>query len=72
MTTIKIIVEKHFDGYVAYPLGVQGAVVGEGNSYEEALTEVKSALAFHVKTFGANVLKPHCTVLEAYIAEASV
>jgi predicted RNase H-like HicB family nuclease len=72
VTTIKIIVEKHFDGYVAYPLGIQGAVVGEGNSYDEALTEVKSALIFHLKTFGADVLKPHCTVLEAYVAEANV
>ena len=27
---VKIVVEKHSDGYVAYPLGVQGVVVGEG------------------------------------------
>jgi hypothetical protein len=25
----KIIVEKHPDGYVAYPLGLKGVVVGE-------------------------------------------
>jgi hypothetical protein len=30
MQKVKIIVEKHPDGYVAYPLGVQGAVVGQG------------------------------------------
>lgn len=72
MTTIKIIVEKHFDGYVAYPLGVQGVVVGEGDSYDEALTEAKSALSFHINTFGTDVLKPHCAVLEAYVAEAIV
>ena len=47
----KIIVEKHADGYVAYPLGVKGVVVGEGNTYEEALADVKSALAFHIETF---------------------
>jgi hypothetical protein len=29
MTQIKIIVEKHADGYVAYPLGVDGIIVGE-------------------------------------------
>lgn len=28
----KIIVEKHIDGYVAYPLGLKGVVVGEGNT----------------------------------------
>ena len=49
---IKIIVEKHADGYVAYPLGVQGVVVGEGETYEEALADVKSALQFHLETFG--------------------
>lgn len=38
MRNFKIIVEKHPDGYVAYPLGLKGAVVGEGESYEEALT----------------------------------
>ena len=48
----KIIVEKHSDGYVAYPLGMKGVVVGEGDSYEEALADVKSAIRFHMETFG--------------------
>ena len=52
----KIIVEKHTDGYVAYPLGLRGVVVGEGDSYEEALVDVKSAIAFHLETFGPEVL----------------
>ena len=56
MKPIKIIVEKHADGYVAYPLGLKGVVVGEGNSYEEALADVKSAIRFHIETFGAEVL----------------
>ncbi|TAG90223.1 MAG: type II toxin-antitoxin system HicB family antitoxin [Oscillatoriales cyanobacterium] len=58
MSTIKIIVEKHSDGYVAYPLGIKGVVVGEGNTYEEALTDVKSALQFHIETFGRMLKKP--------------
>jgi predicted RNase H-like HicB family nuclease len=49
---IKIIVEKHPDGYVAYPLGVHGVVVGEGDTYQQALANVKSAIAFHGETFG--------------------
>ena len=69
---IKIIVEKHRDGYVAYPLGLKGVVVGEGNSYEEALADVKSAIRFHIKTFGPEVLRNETTILEAFIAEASV
>ena len=52
----KIIVEKHSDGYVAYPLGLKGVVVGEGDSYEEALADVKSAIQFHFETFGTDAL----------------
>lgn len=59
---IKIIVEKHPDGYVAYPLGVRGVVVGEGETYEAAVADVKSAIKFHVETFGPGVLEiqPRC------------
>jgi predicted RNase H-like HicB family nuclease len=52
MKTIKIIVEKHPEGYVAYPLGLKGVVVGEGDTYEQALADVQSAIRFHVETFG--------------------
>jgi len=48
----KVIVEKHPDGYVAYPLGMNGVVVGEGDTYEETLADVKSAIRFHLETFG--------------------
>jgi predicted RNase H-like HicB family nuclease len=50
--SFKIIVEKHTDGYVAYPLGLKGAVVGEGDTYEQAMADVKSAIRFHIETFG--------------------
>jgi predicted RNase H-like HicB family nuclease len=59
MKRIKIIVEKHSEGYVAYPLGFKGIVVGEGNTYEEALTDVKSAIKFHIETFGNEAYKNH-------------
>jgi predicted RNase H-like HicB family nuclease len=49
---IKIIIEKHKDGYVGYPIGMKGAVVGEGDSYEEALQDTRSAIRFHMQTFG--------------------
>jgi predicted RNase H-like HicB family nuclease len=57
MRQIKIIVEKHPDGYVAYPLGVLGVVVGEGDTYEAAVADVKSAIKFHLKSFGPAVLE---------------
>ena len=68
----KIIVEKHSDGYVAYPLGLKGVVVAQGDSYEEALEDVKSAIQFHVETFGSEVLNDGTPILEAFIAEAGV
>jgi predicted RNase H-like HicB family nuclease len=56
MKQLKIIVEKHPDGYVAYPLGLKGVVVGQGDSYEDALSDVKSAIRFHVESFEKAVL----------------
>ena len=73
MRQFKIIVEEHPDGYVAYPLGLKGVVVGEGNTYEEALADVKSAIQFHIETFGLDaVLDIEAPVLEAFVAEAGV
>jgi predicted RNase H-like HicB family nuclease len=72
MKSIKIIVEKHPDGYVAYPLGIKGVVVGQGDSYEEALADVQSAIRFHVDSFGASVLDIEPPILEAFIAETGI
>ena len=68
----KVVVEKHPYGYVAYPLGLKGVVVGQGDTYEEALADVKSAIAFHIETFGLEVLDSEEPVLEVFIAEAGV
>ena len=72
MRQYKIIVEKHPDGYVAYPLGIKGVVVGEGDTYEEALSDVKSAIRFHIDSFGSDVLEVEPPILEAFVAEAGV
>jgi predicted RNase H-like HicB family nuclease len=69
MKQIKIIVEKHPDGYVAYPLGIKGVVVGQGDTYEEALSDVKSAIRFHLETFGEEVFEIDPPILEAFVAE---
>jgi predicted RNase H-like HicB family nuclease len=68
----KVIVERHPEGYVAYPLGLQGVVVGEGDTPEDALADVKSAIRFHCETFGARSLETESPVLEAVLAEAEV
>ena len=62
----KIVVEHHSDGFVAYPLGMKGVVVGEGDSYEEALSDVESAIRFHIETFGDEVLTDGSQVIEAF------
>jgi len=52
MKPIKVIVDKHPDGYIAYPLGLKGVVVGQGDTYEEAMADIRSAISFHIETFG--------------------
>ena len=54
-----IIVEKHPEGYVAYPIGLKGIVVGEGDTSEEAIADVKSAIRFHIETFGNEFSNPN-------------
>ena len=56
MKRFKFIVEKSMDGYVAYPIGIRGVVVGEGDTYEEAPADAISAVQFHVETFGASIV----------------
>ena len=72
MTQMKIIIEKHQDGYVAYPVGIKGIVVGEGDSYEGALADVKSAISFHIETFGPDVIEGDPSILEAFVAETNI
>ena len=71
MKTFKVIVEKHADGYVAYPLGIVGGVVGQGLSYDEALADVNSAIRFHLETFGEAEIEDDA-ILEAFVAEARI
>ncbi len=71
MKHIKIIVEKHEDGFVAYPLGLKGGIAGEGETYDAALADAKSAIRFHIQTFGASVFEDEAGVLEAYVDDYS-
>jgi len=72
--SIKVVVEHHADGYVAYPLGLKGVVVGQGDTYAEALRDVESAIQFHLESFGEDALDfdPDSHVIEAFVAEAGV
>ena len=69
----KVVVERHADGYVAYPLWVlKGVVVGQGDTYRAALDDVSSAIRFHIETFGDSVIETEEAVLEAFVAEAEL
>jgi predicted RNase H-like HicB family nuclease len=71
MRQFKIVIEKHPDGYVAYPIGITGAVVGQGETYEEVLADVKSALVCYLEEFGEKDLED-TSPLEIFIAETGV
>ncbi|UUX91906.1 type II toxin-antitoxin system HicB family antitoxin [Methanoplanus endosymbiosus] len=71
MRNLKIIVEKHEDGYIAYPIGLKGVVIGEGDTYEEALSDVKSAIEYHIESFGSEVFENE-EILETFVAEVAV
>jgi predicted RNase H-like HicB family nuclease len=72
MKQLKIVVEKHPDTYVAYPLGIKGVVVGQGETYEAALADIQSAIKFHIETFGPEEFELDPPLLEAFIAETGV
>lgn len=72
MESLKIIIEKHVDGYVSYPIGLKGVVVGQGDTYEEALADIRSAIRFHIETFGEEAFENDSPVLEAFVAETQL
>ena len=72
MQSFKIIVERHEKGYVAYPLGLKGVVVGEGDTYEDAVADATSAIEFHIETFGTEALEIEEPVLDVFITEAGI
>lgn len=72
MDSFKVIIEEHDDGFVAYPLGLKGVIVAQGDTYDEALREVSSAIRFHMETFGEEVFDAESPVIDAFIAETSL
>lgn len=72
MDSLKIVIERHPDGFVSYPLGLKGVVVGQGHTYDEALEDIRSAIQFHIETFGPEAFESDSPILEAFIAETSL
>ena len=71
MTQVKIIVEKHPDGYIAYPEGRKG-IVGRGATYEAALSNVKSAMRSQADRFGEAEAQIAPAIVEAFVTETGV
>ena len=46
--------------------------MGQGDSYEAALADAKSAAQFHIGTFGAEAFDDDSDVEAAYVAEGTV
>ena len=69
---IKLVIERTEDGYIAYPLGLKGVVVAQGDSYGEVLRDVQSAVRFHLETFGPEVLEEAEEAAEVFVAETEV
>ena len=72
MRTLKFIVERHSDGFLSYPLGLKGVVMGQGDTYEEALHDAKSAAQAHIEAFGTEAFDGDSDVEAAYVAEGTV
>jgi predicted RNase H-like HicB family nuclease len=47
-------------------------IVSQGETYDEVLQDLKSAIRFHIETFGPEVFEDADAVLEAFIAETEV
>jgi hypothetical protein len=50
------------------PPGLNGVVVGEGDTFEEALADVKSAVQFHIDTFGPRAFRGREQAVDAFVA----
>ena len=71
MKNLKFVIEQHTDGFVAYPLGLKGVVVGQGDTRDAALADAQSAAKFHLETFGADALGDEPPI-DAVVVDAGV
>ena len=72
MQSFKIIVEKHTDGYIAYPIGLKGVVIGQGDTYKESVKDVISAIRFYIEIFGKEEPEAEEPALDVFVTEVNV
>jgi len=57
MAQVKVVIEKHLDGYIAYPLRLKGVIVSQADTYDEVVSQVASANRCHIETFGSDAIE---------------
>jgi hypothetical protein len=67
MRQIRIVVEKHFNQFVAYAVGVKGARSGVGSTYEEALAGVRLPEKIYPESFAKTLVAMRPPVMEACV-----
>ena len=73
MTKIQnAIVKKHKEDYISYPLGLKGVVVGEGDTYEDAVAGATSAIDFYIETFRTESLEIEESALDVFVTETRI
>jgi hypothetical protein len=72
MTQLEFIIEQHSDGFLAYPSGLHGVAIGEGDKYDAALADARLAAKFHIETFGTDAFPGDSPLLDAFLVEAGV
>ena len=65
-TKYKLVVAQHEVGFVAYPLGVAGCIVGQGDSADVAVKDLRSAIQFHIETFGKDACEDDSSVMHFF------
>lgn len=53
-------------------IGLAGVVVGQGDTPDEAVADAKSAIAFHIESFGQEALEDQSEVLQAFVTETEL
>lgn len=57
---MKLVIEKHSDGYCGYPLGFSnGAIVGQGKISFQALTNTNDSINAFIEYFGKDEFNKH-------------
>jgi predicted transcriptional regulator len=68
---VKILVEQYEDGFVAYPLGLDACIVGQGDTAAAAIADVRSAIRFHQTTF-SDAIADDTFLVDAYVTTTAI